>query len=80
MVNLVVILAFGVEIHGVMHIYIMAWIARPFLFHGPIVVIFQCTVFLPSLWLIFTYLPVLILGVGNALLPNILPQNHLQPR
>ena len=47
MVYLVVVLVFCVEINGVMHVYILAWIDGPCLFHSPTVVIFQCTVSFP---------------------------------
>ena len=47
--------------------------------HIPTWVIFQCTVFLPSLWWLCTCIPVLLWGVGHDILPNILPQNHRQP-
>ena len=60
MVNLMVVLVFRVEMNGVLHIHIMAWIAGPCLFHSPNLVIFQCIISLPSLWRIFTCLPVLI--------------------
>ena len=64
----------------VLHVHIMAWITASCLFHSPTAMIFQCTVFLPSLWWLCTCLPVIIWGVVRALFLNILPQNHWQPR
>ena len=50
------------------------------LFRGPTLVLYQYTIFLTILWLICTYLLVLISGVGNTLFPNILPQIYWLPR
>ena len=48
--NIVVVLVLCVEINGVMHVHILAWIVESCLFHGPTVLIFQCIVLLPSMW------------------------------
>ena len=80
MENIVVISVSYVKMNEVMHLYTLEWIFKTYLFHSPTVLIFQCTVFLPSMWWLCTFLPVLIWGVGYALLENILPPNHLQPR
>ena len=65
-----------VGINVVLHGHILALKVWPCLFHSPTLVLSQCTIFLPGLWLLFIYLLVLLSGVGRALLLNIVTQNH----
>ena len=46
----VVILVSLVEINGVLHIHILAWLAGPWIFHSPTEVICKYTVLPPNLW------------------------------
>ena len=80
MLNPTIFLVYHVGINEVMHVHILEWIFGPYPFHIPTLVLYQCKIFLPSLWLLFTYLPVLISVVRHYLSPNILPQNHQLPR
>ena len=50
MENLVLVLIYCVEMNGVIHIHMLAWIVGPCLFHSPNEVIFQYTVLPTSLW------------------------------
>ena len=59
-----------------LQVHILEFTVGPFIFRGPALVLHQCTISLPSLWFLFTYLLVLISGLGRALLPNILLQNN----
>ena len=77
MVNPVVFLVSRVVINIFLHVHILAWIVGPWLFHIPTLVLYLCTIFLPSMWLLCIY-P--ISGVGHALFSDILPQNHQLPR
>ena len=78
--NTVVVLFLCVYTNGFMHIHILECISWLCLFRIPTVVIFQCKVLLPSLWWLFTFLPVLIWDLGHDLFLNILHQNHRQSR
>ena len=53
-----------VGINVVLHVSILALKEGPFLFHSPTSVIYLCIIFLPSLWLPFIHLIVLLLGVS----------------
>ena len=65
MVNPVVFFVSRFVMNGVMHIHILIWISGPFLFCSTAVVLYQCTIFLPNMWWICTFLPVLFSGVGR---------------
>ena len=80
MVNPVV---FGISCVGmdvVLHINILSLIVVPCFFHSSTWVLPQCTFYLHSMWLLYTYILVLLSGVGKALFPNILSQNNWLPR
>ena len=64
----------------VLPVHILSLKDGPCLFNSTTLVIFQFKTPLPGLWLLCIYITVLILGVGRAILPNILPANHQLPR
>ena len=76
MVNTVVFLFVCVGINVVMHVHILELKFCSYIFHSTTLVLYQCTVFLPSIGLLCIYLLVLLSGVGRAPFPHILPQNH----
>ena len=76
MINPVVILVLRVRNNVVLHVYILSLKIGPFIFHCLTLVLYQCTTFLPSMWLLHISLLLLILGVGRARFLNILPQNN----
>ena len=69
-----------VETNGVLHVHNLAWIAQLLICYSSTVVILKFTDLLPSMWWLWTCLPVLLWDIGKDLLPNILPQNYRQPR
>ena len=71
---------FTVGRNVVLNVHILALKVGPYIFHSPTLVLTQCTILLPSLWLLCIYLLVMLSGVGRALFPNILPLNHQLPR
>ena len=75
-VNPVVFWVFCVGRNMLLHVHILALKVGTLLFHYPTIVISQCTIFLPGLWLLFICLLVLLSVVGLAILPKRLPQNH----
>ena len=80
MVNPVVFLVSSVGMNLVLHIHNLAWIFLLCLYHSPTLVLYKCTIYLLSMWLLCTYLSLLLSGVGYDILPNILPQNHRLPK
>ena len=74
------VFCFCVGMNVALHIHILTLKFGPWLFHNPTLVLYQCTIFLPSLWLFCIYLLAMISVLGRALFPNILPQNHQLPR
>ena len=74
MVNLVGFCVFCVGRNVVLQVHILALKVGPCIFHSPISVIYQCTIFLPNLWLLYIYLIVLLFDVKNDILQNISPK------
>ena len=71
MVSTGVFCFFCVGMSVVMHVHILELKVGLCLFHSPASVLFQCTILLPSLWLLCIYPLSLLSGVRHALLPNI---------
>ena len=76
MISPVVFWFFRVKSNVLMHVHILKLKFGPCLFNGLTLVLSQCTILFPNLWLFFVYIIVLLLSVGRAILPNISPQNY----
>ena len=67
MFNIVVFLVSIVGMNRVMRIHILECIVIPCPLNSPTLVLYQYTISLPIMWLLFTYPPVLISGLGRAI-------------
>ena len=70
-VSSVVVLFSRVGKNVVLRIHNLALIVGPLLFHSPTLVLYQCTTFIPGLWLPCFFFLVLLSGVRLALFLNI---------
>ena len=57
-----------------MHVYMLALIVGPRIFHSPTLVLPQCTISLLSMWLLFIYLLAMLSGVGRAFSQIFIPK------